>query len=180
MAESSLLSKPAGVKHSSSCGGRWEYHRHWRPHRHDLAGPNSAFRARCGGCAGLKSLEIPPKNPSARLLGDWSEGDTVVWLVSDEILLEYKRVLARLGVRRPLTGKIVNLLRSKAPRGWWISSLPVRGRAMSDGDCAPPDRDFTGEVLLPENGHERATIWWKLCSRNSTRRSACAVCAYGG
>jgi hypothetical protein len=35
-------------------------------------------------------LEIPPKNPSARLLGDWSEGDTFVWLVSDEILLEYK------------------------------------------------------------------------------------------
>src|SRR5580692_2369216 len=69
---------------------------------------------------------------------------------------------------------------SKAPRGWWISSLPVRGRAMSDGDCAPPDRDFPGEVLLPESGHERATIWWKLCSRNSRTRSACAVCAYGG
>jgi hypothetical protein len=109
MAESSLLSKPAGVKHSSSCGGRWEYHRHWRPHRHDLAGPNSAFRARCGGWARLKSL-IPPKNPSAKLLGDWSEGDTFVWPVSDEILLEYKRVLARPGVRRPLAGKIVNLL----------------------------------------------------------------------
>jgi predicted nucleic acid-binding protein len=59
-------------------------------------------------------LEIPPKNPSAKLLGDWSEGDTFVWLVSDEILLEYKRVLARLGVRRPLTGKIVNLLREDA------------------------------------------------------------------
>ena len=59
-------------------------------------------------------MEIPPKNPSARLLGDWSEGDTFVWLVSDEILLEYKRVLARLGVRRPLTGKIVNLLREDA------------------------------------------------------------------
>jgi predicted nucleic acid-binding protein len=59
-------------------------------------------------------LEIPPKNPSARLPGDWSEGDTFVWLVSDEILLEYKRVLARLGVRRPLTGKIVNLLREDA------------------------------------------------------------------
>ena len=58
-------------------------------------------------------MEIPPKNPSARLLGDWSEGDTFVWLVSDEILLEYKRVLARLGVRRPLTGKIVNLLRRR-------------------------------------------------------------------
>ena len=37
-----------------------------------------------------------------------------VWLVSDEILLEYKRVLGRLGVRRPLIGKIINLLREEA------------------------------------------------------------------
>jgi predicted nucleic acid-binding protein len=34
--------------------------------------------------------------------------------VSDEILLECKRVLTRLGVRRLLTGKIVNLLREDA------------------------------------------------------------------
>jgi predicted nucleic acid-binding protein len=34
--------------------------------------------------------------------------------VSDEILLEYKRVLARLGVRRPLIGKIINLLVEEA------------------------------------------------------------------
>ncbi|MGH9566435.1 MAG: PIN domain-containing protein [Candidatus Angelobacter sp.] len=57
---------------------------------------------------------MAPKNPSARMLRDWIEGDTFVWLLSDEILLEYKRVLARLGVRRPLIGKIVNLLREEA------------------------------------------------------------------
>lgn len=66
------------------------------------------------GIAGLKSPEIAPKNPSANLLRNWIEGDTFVWLVSDEILLEYKRVLGRLGVRRPLIGKIVNLLREEA------------------------------------------------------------------
>jgi hypothetical protein len=66
------------------------------------------------GIAGLKSPEIAPKNPSANLLWNWIEGDTFVWLVSDEILLEYKRVLGRLGVRRPLIGKIVNLLREEA------------------------------------------------------------------
>jgi predicted nucleic acid-binding protein len=48
------------------------------------------------------------------MLRDWMEGDTFVWLLSDEILFEYKRVLARLGVRRPLIGKIVNLLREEA------------------------------------------------------------------
>ena len=66
------------------------------------------------GIAGLKSTEITHKNPSAKLLRDWIEGDTFVWLVSDEILLEYKRILARLGVRRPLIGKIINLLREEA------------------------------------------------------------------
>ena len=66
------------------------------------------------GVAGLKSLEITPRNPGAKLLRDWIEGDTFVWLVSDEILLEYKRVLGRLGVRRPLIGKIINLLREEA------------------------------------------------------------------
>ena len=39
------------------------------------------------GIAGLKSTENAPKNPSANLLRDWIEGDTFVWLVSDEILL---------------------------------------------------------------------------------------------
>jgi predicted nucleic acid-binding protein len=66
------------------------------------------------GIAGLKSTEIAPKNPSAKLLRDWIEGGTFVWLVSDEILLEYERILARLGVRRPLIGKTINLLREEA------------------------------------------------------------------
>jgi hypothetical protein len=38
----------------------------------------------------------------------------LVWLIRDEIVSEYKRVLARLGVRRSLIGKIVNLLREEA------------------------------------------------------------------
>jgi predicted nucleic acid-binding protein len=66
------------------------------------------------GIAGLKSLDITPKNPSANLLRDWIERDTFVWLVSDEILLEYKRVLARLRVRRRVIGKVINLLREEA------------------------------------------------------------------
>ena len=34
--------------------------------------------------------------------------------ITDELVAEYKRVLARLGVRRSLIGKIVNLLRDEA------------------------------------------------------------------
>jgi predicted nucleic acid-binding protein len=37
-----------------------------------------------------------------------------VWLVTEEILDEYKAILARKGVRRPLIGAIVNLLGEEA------------------------------------------------------------------
>lgn len=66
------------------------------------------------GIAGFKSLNIPLKNPSAKLLREWTERDTFVWLLTDEILLEYKQILARFGVRRPLIGKVLNLLREEA------------------------------------------------------------------
>ena len=65
------------------------------------------------GIAGFKSLDIL-KNPSAQLLRDWIERDTFLWLVTDEILFEYKRILARLGVRRQLIGRVVNLIREEA------------------------------------------------------------------
>ena len=65
------------------------------------------------GIAGLKTSEIA-ENPSAKLLQGWIESNTFVWLITDEIVSEYKRVLARLGVRRSLIGKIVNLLREEA------------------------------------------------------------------
>jgi len=35
----------------------------------------------------------------------------LTWLVTEEILSEYKEVLSRLGVRRSLVGGIINLLR---------------------------------------------------------------------
>lgn len=66
------------------------------------------------GIAGLRTSEIAPKNPSAKLLREWIESNTFVWLITDEIVSEYKRVLARLGVRRSLVGKIVNLLQEEA------------------------------------------------------------------
>ena len=49
------------------------------------------------GIAGFKSLATL-KNPSARLLREWVESGTFVWLVSEEILEEYKEVPGRLGV----------------------------------------------------------------------------------
>lgn len=62
------------------------------------------------GIAGLKSAEISPQNSSASMLRDWIENSPFIWLVTDEIILEYKTVLARLNVRRSTIGRIINLL----------------------------------------------------------------------
>lgn len=59
------------------------------------------------GIAGFKSQIEGLRNPSAKLLRDWLENETFVWLVSEEILEEYKQVMGRLGVRRNLIGNIV-------------------------------------------------------------------------
>lgn len=66
------------------------------------------------GVAGFKSQIETLRNPSAVLLRDWIQNETFVWLVSEEILDEYKSVMARLGVRRTLIGNIINLLREEA------------------------------------------------------------------
>ena len=65
------------------------------------------------GVAGLKDPSAPV-TPSAQLLHDWIEYDTFTWLVTSDILDEYTEVLARLGVRRAVIGRIVNLLRTEA------------------------------------------------------------------
>ena len=65
------------------------------------------------GVAGFKSWR-EVQNPSASFLRDWIERESFTWLVTEEILLEYKGVLGRLGVRRNLVGEIINLLREEA------------------------------------------------------------------
>lgn len=44
------------------------------------------------------------------MLRDWVENDAFIWLLTDEIILEYKTVLARRNVRRSTIGRIINLL----------------------------------------------------------------------
>jgi predicted nucleic acid-binding protein len=48
------------------------------------------------------------------LLRDWLENAIFTWLVTEEILAEYKEVLTRLGVRRNLIGEVINRLREEA------------------------------------------------------------------
>jgi len=77
---------------------------------------------------------MTPTNDSAKLLRDWIENDRFLWLVSADILDEYKAVLGRLRVRPVLIGTIINLLREEAE--------VVRTAGSIDADPDPGDATF--------------------------------------
>ena len=66
------------------------------------------------GISGFKETYVPARNPSADVLHKWAVENNFVWLVSEEILDEYKEVLKRLHVRSHVIGRIVNLIRERA------------------------------------------------------------------
>jgi len=66
------------------------------------------------GISGFRDPFVSGRNPSADLLREWAERSNFVWLVTEEILDEYKEVLKRLGVRPNLIGKVINLIRERA------------------------------------------------------------------
>lgn len=51
---------------------------------------------------------------SAKFLREWLDHATFTWLVTEEILAEYKAVLLRLRVRRSVAGALINQLREAA------------------------------------------------------------------
>jgi hypothetical protein len=66
------------------------------------------------GISGFRKLYVRGKNPSADVLYKWAEKRNFVWLVTDDILDEYKEILRRLGVRPNLIGAVINLIRERA------------------------------------------------------------------
>ena len=86
--------------------------------------------------AGLAAFrpETGASNASALFLREWIERRTFVWLLTEEILEEYKVVMARLGVRRHLIGKLINLLREE------VEMVPVSRSARISPD--PGDDPF--------------------------------------
>jgi predicted nucleic acid-binding protein len=66
------------------------------------------------GISGFKESYLPGKNPSADVLYKWAEEGNFVWLISEDILDEYKEILKRLRVRSYRIGRIVNLIREQA------------------------------------------------------------------
>jgi len=66
------------------------------------------------GISGFREPFLAGKNPSADVLHEWAERNNFLWLITEDILEEYKEVLKRLRVRPHLIGKVVNLIRERA------------------------------------------------------------------
>jgi uncharacterized protein len=66
------------------------------------------------GVSGFREPFVSGRNRSADVLRRWAEENRFVWLITEDILEEYKEVLKRLHVRPNLIGKVVNLIRERA------------------------------------------------------------------
>jgi predicted nucleic acid-binding protein len=66
------------------------------------------------GISGFREPFVSGRNPSADVLHRWAEKNHFVWLITEDILEEYKEVLKRLRVRPNLIGRVVNLIRERA------------------------------------------------------------------
>ncbi len=86
------------------------------------------------GISAFKTIGREAKNSSARFLRRWIENSTFSWLITEEILSEYKVVLGRLGVRRHFIGAFINYLREEA------EEVEVRRSALISPD--PGDDPF--------------------------------------
>lgn len=68
------------------------------------------------GIVAFRRTEMSTSNPSASLIREWITNATFVWLVSKDILDEYKTVLARLRVAPSIIGRAINLINDGAER----------------------------------------------------------------
>ena len=66
------------------------------------------------GISAFKGSFVPGKSSSADMLHEWVARPGFVWLVTAEILEEYKEVAKRLNVRPNVAGRLINLLHEEA------------------------------------------------------------------
>ena len=94
------------------------------------------------GISGFRKPYVRGKNTSADVLYKWAEKGNFVWLVTEDILDEYKEVLKRLRVRSTLIGAVINLIRERAE--------PVNVHASFEISPDPKDDPF---CLCSEEGN---------------------------
>jgi len=66
------------------------------------------------GMSAFKGSFVSGKYSSADILHEWVEKGSFVWLMTAEILEEYKEVARRLRVRPNVAGRLINLLKEEA------------------------------------------------------------------
>jgi predicted nucleic acid-binding protein len=87
------------------------------------------------GISGFRETFVPGRNPSADVLHRWGERNQFVWLITEDILDEYKEVLKRLRVRPHLIGKVINLIRERAEEVKARSSIEISPDPKDDPFC---------------------------------------------
>jgi uncharacterized protein len=111
------------------------------------------------GISGFREPFVRGRNPSADVLRGWAELNNFVWLVTEDILQEYKEVLKRLGVRSGLIGKVINLIRVRAEDVKVVNSARISPDPKDDPFCLCAEqgnadfivtmnsKDFPGDLL---------------------------------
>lgn len=87
------------------------------------------------GVSGFREPFVSGRNPSADVLHRWAEQNNFVWLVTEDILEEYKEVLKRLHVRPNLIGRVVNLIRERAEEVKVHASAQISPDPKDDAFC---------------------------------------------
>lgn len=87
------------------------------------------------GISGFREPFVSGRNPSADVLHRWAEKRRFVWLVTEDILDEYKEVLKRLRVRSNLIGRVVNLIRERAEAVKVSASVEISPDPKDDSFC---------------------------------------------
>jgi uncharacterized protein len=87
------------------------------------------------GISGFREPFVPGRNPSADVLHNWAERNNFIWLITEDILDEYKEVLKRLRVRPNVIGKVINLIRERAEEVNVHASVQISPDPKDDAFC---------------------------------------------
>lgn len=87
------------------------------------------------GIAGFRRPYAAGRNDSADFLHRWAAENYFVWLTTENILDEYKEVLARLGVRAHRIGRVINLVRERGEGVPVQSSVRISPDPQDDAFC---------------------------------------------
>ena len=122
------------------------------------------------GISGFRKPYVRGKNPCADVLYKWAEKGHFVWLVTEDILDEYKEVLKRLRVRSTLIGAVINLIRERAEpvnvhasfenlsRSQGRSVLSLQRRRECRFHCHPKSQGLSARTA-PGKGHFTRKPW---------------------